>query len=364
MTQFNSGNERIKRNYLRYQREAAQKSDSTITGIQKAINRFETYTKYKNFATFNKEQAIAFKKHLAQLKAKRTSEPFSKSTIHSTLNILKDFFRWLSYQPGFKSKIHLPDIEYFNLSDKEVSIAKAIKYKNFPTIEQIKKTIFTMPVATDIERRNRALMAFTILTGMRDSALATLRLKHIDLSQTPPLIRQEPDMVKTKFSKQIFTFFFPVGDEITQIAIDWIKELRAVKLYGINDPVFPRTYIGHDENSSFTAQGLEPVCWASTTPIREIFKLAFEAAGLPYFNPHLFRDTLTHLGQEMCDTPEAFKAWSQNLGHENVLTTFTSYGILDTYRQGHIMKSLINKKSSSVTLDAILDAINSSKHDL
>jgi len=29
---------------------------------------------------------------------------------------------------------------------------------------------------------------------------------------------------------------------------------------------------------------------------------------------------------ELCLGPEEFKAWSQNLGHDNVLTTFTSYG--------------------------------------
>lgn len=358
MTKYNANNERIKRNYLRHQKEANQKADSTITGIQNAINRFEAYTNYKNFSTFNKEQAIAFKKHLAQLKTLRTGEPFSKSTILSTLNLLKEFFRWLSCQPGFKSKIHLPDIDYFNPSDKDISIAKASKFKSFPTLEQIKKVIFTMPCETDIQRRDRALIAFTILTGMRDSALASLRLKHVDLSKSPPLVKQEPDLVKTKFSKQIFTYFFPVGDEIAQIAIDWIKELREEKHYGINDPVFPQTRVGHDQNASFTVEGLEPICWASTTPIRQIFKEAFQDAGLPYFNPHLFRDTLTHFGQEICNSAESFKAWSQNLGHENVLTTLTSYGYLDTHRQGEIMKALKNRQNETITLSTLLEAIN------
>lgn len=34
------------------------------------------------------------------------------------------------------------------------------------------------------------------------------------------------------------------------------------------------------------------------------------------------------------------KAWSQNLGHEKVLTTFLSYGQVDTPRQGEIIRSL------------------------
>src|ERR1700682_3869155 len=41
------------------------------------------------------------------------------------------------------------------------------------------------------------------------------------------------------------------------------------------------------------------------------------------FNPHSFGNTFVRPGQDLCKSPEAFKAWSQNLGHETVLTTFT-----------------------------------------
>ncbi len=42
----------------------------------------------------------------------------------------------------------------------------------------------------------------------------------------------------------------------------------------------------------------------------------------------------------MCQNPEQFKAWSQNLGHEGVLTTFLSYGAVAPRRQGQIIKTL------------------------
>jgi hypothetical protein len=41
-----------------------------------------------------------------------------------------------------------------------------------------------------------------------------------------------------------------------------------------------------------------------------------------------------------CKTPEEFKAWSQNLGHEKVLTTFTSYGAVAAHRQAALIKGL------------------------
>ena len=61
---------------------------------------------------------------------------------------------------------------------------------------------------------------------------------------------------------------------------------------------------------------------AAPRPFARYFAKPLSAAGLPYFNPHSFRNTLVRLGQEICKTPEEFKAWSQNLGHEKVLTTF------------------------------------------
>lgn len=67
---------------------------------------------------------------------------------------------------------------------------------------------------------------------------------------------------------------------------------------------------------------------------------AIGRAGLSYFNPHSFRSTLVHLGQTVCQTPEQFKAWSQNLGHEKVLTTFLNYGEVECLRQGEIIRGL------------------------
>ena len=80
--------------------------------------------------------------------------------------------------------------------------------------------------------------------------------------------------------------------------------------------------------------------------IRKVFCEAFERAGLPYFHPHSIRKTLARLGEEVCNSPEEFKAWSQNLGHEQVLTTFLSYGSVATDRQGAIIRGLGGARQS------------------
>ncbi len=358
---FHPQNERIKQTYFHFLKEADQKADSTINGIRKAVLRYENYTGFKDFKTFNRNQAVAFKKHFSKVKAVRSDTPISKSTMLSTINALKAFFKWLAYQPGYKSKIHVPDIEYFNMSEKEVRMAKAPRFKVFPSLEQIRKVIISMPSITDIELRNRALIAFTLLTGMRDGALASLSLKHIDITCDPVLVLQNPNEVDTKFSKWIETYFFPVDDDIREIALDWIKYLRDEKQFGESDPAFPRTKMGQDENQSFEVQGIEPVHWSTAAPICKIFKTAFISAGVRYFSPHLFRDTLAHLGQQICKTPEQLKAWSQNLGHESVLTTFTSYGNIDPHRQGELLKGLSEHSEEVDKIEMILQAVTNQK---
>jgi integrase len=96
----------------------------------------------------------------------------------------------------------------------------------------------------------------------------------------------------------------------------------------------------HAKACHFEASGLDRKHWSSAGPIRAIFKGAFAAAGLPYFNPHSFRKTLALLGGHICKSPEEYKAWSQNLGHENVLTTFSSYGDVARHRQAEIIRAL------------------------
>jgi integrase len=91
-----------------------------------------------------------------------------------------------------------------------------------------------------------------------------------------------------------------VGDDIRAIVEEWATYLRDRKLWGGDDPLFPATAV----------------------------------------NPHSFRKTLAQLGERVCRTPEELKAWSQNLGHEDVMTTLRSYGEVPCSRQAEIIRDL------------------------
>ena len=338
MRTHNDLNERIKREYFIYLKDAKGYSESSLDGVAKALDRFEVYNRHRDFKAFHIKQAMGFKQHLAAQKNVRTKVPLSKATLNSTLTALKNFFVWLAGRPGYRSRIAYSDGEYFNLSEKDARVARARRDQRVPTLKQINHVIASMPTATLIERRNRAIIAFTILTGARDGALASLKLKHVSLADGH--VYQDARQVKTKFSKTFKTWFFPVGEETLQIVIDWIDELRTDQLWGDEDPLFPATQVAQGETRQFEAVGLHRKHWGSGAAIREIFKDAFARADIPYANPHSFRNTLAQLGERMCKTPEAFKAWSQNLGHESVLTTLMSYGEVAPARQTEIIRDL------------------------
>jgi integrase len=171
---------------------------------------------------------------------------------------------------------------------------------------------------------------------------ASLKLRHIDVEQG--FLDQDARDVRTKFSKTIATVFFPVSEVARRVVVEWVDELRTDLKWGADDPLFPATEIEVGEvTRQFEVTGLQRQCWYTTAPIRRIFREAFVAAGLPYFNPHSFRRTLAILAQRHCRTIEEFKAWSQNLGHEGAMTTLTSYGQIPIARQAELIRKMADR---------------------
>jgi site-specific recombinase XerD len=95
----------------------------------------------------------------------RGGKPLSKATIAQTSNAMRIFFEWLSDQPGYRSRIRRTDADYFRPSDKDSRIARTPNRRPVPTPEQIESMLQSMSHSTSLERRNRALIAFTWLTG-------------------------------------------------------------------------------------------------------------------------------------------------------------------------------------------------------
>ena len=101
--------------------------------------------------------------------------------------------------------------------------------------------------------------------------------------------------------------------------------------YGPNDPLFPSTLSGVDVGSNFAPVGLSRQCWTTASPIRAAFKAAFKQRDF-LISIRIHSGDARTSGDGVCRAAEEFKAWSQNLGHEEVLTTFRSYGNIPAHR--------------------------------
>ncbi len=270
MSKHNAKNERIKRAYFIYLREARRRDDKSVDGVAKALSRFEEATGCREFAKFHREQAVAFKRKLDRQLSARTGERLSRATVHSTLSALRAFFIWLADQPGYKRKISYSDADYFNLSEKEVRIATAVREKPAPTLDQIHYVLSLMPTGTDIERRDRALIALAALTGARVGALISLKVKHIDLAEG--VLIQDAREVNTKFSKSFSTWFCPVDGDALAIVEAWVMHLRTGLYWSDSDPLFPATQVGVGASGGFEAVGLTRKHWGTSNSIRDIFR--------------------------------------------------------------------------------------------
>ena len=335
MPKRNTNNLRIKRKYLVWLENAKGFSEASIDKAAAAISVYEGFLGGKDFRAFHSERARSFKRFLAARKNAKTGAPLSASTIGSTLREAKAFFLWLADQSGYKSKITYSDADYLTPDRKTEAARRSNLWKPHPSPEQARQLLSGMPTETVLQRRNRALIAFLFLTGSREGAAISLRLSHVDLQNT--CVQFDGRTVNTKFGKSFTSGFFPIGGGVEQIVRDWIEELRSVHLFSDADPLFPKTEVGIGRSRQFEALGILREPWASPSSAACIFKEAFRNAYMPPFSPHRVRDTLAELSRDHCRTPEDYKAWSQNLGHDDVLTTFRSYGSVAPGRQIELM---------------------------
>ena len=337
MPEYNAVNERLKKQYEDALLHGAYKEQRTVDAVWKAINLFEKFTGRKDFTTFDTEQAKGFKRWLEK-QTNASGEPLSLSTVRSTLANLREFFKWLATHPQCIRKVEGQAALYLRLSNNDERASRATRETPVPTIAEVRQALEVMPGHTDIERRNRALMAFTALTGVRDAALISLKMKDVDLGKRE--IWQNPRHVKTKNRKGITTFFMPFDPLWESIVTDWIIHARDTLGFQDNDPVFPKEAIANNpEKMKFESIGLSREHWANATPVREVFKTGFTSAGLSYYRPHSFRKMLIIWALENCDQYQ-FKAISQNLGHEHSMVTYNSYGTLSLHDQRKAVASI------------------------
>lgn len=62
---------------------------------------------------------------------------------------------------------------------------------------------------------------------------------------------------------------------------EWMEELRTVHHFCPDDPVFPQTVVGLDDEHQFDAKCIVRTPWSTASPVRKIFKDACALSDLP-----------------------------------------------------------------------------------
>lgn len=336
MRKFNAENERIKRRYVNYLREARGQDEKSLDKVRAALVKFEECTKFKPFKAFHIEQARQFKDSLSRAKT-ASGKPLALTTTDATLRLVKGFFHWLAGQQGFKKVLSYADVEYFNNNRNDARAAHTQRPVQYPSKQAAYHAFQGMAGQTELERRDKAMFAFVMITGARVGAVSSLRLKHINL--VDGFVFQDGREVRTKGGKTIKTWFFPMHPDYLACFTDWVAYLRNDKMFGQEDALFPKPE-RRLVNGKFLFDRVSRQTYANGAMVNKVFRTAFEQVQMHPYWAHSARKTL---GQELSDRnlPLATqKAWSQNMGHENFVTTVSSYLPVSDQQQGALIKAL------------------------
>ena len=336
---YNSKNEILKTRFLKMLGQAKGRDPKTVQAHVNAIHEFEIFTNFKEFRKFEINDAIGFKEYLSSKINKRTGESISKSYLQHYTSHTKAFFEWLVNQSGYRY-IKFDDVQYFNISRNDRNRALATGYQESYEVEEILYTIRKMPFETEIEKRNKALISLCFLTTPRISALQTARVGSIKYfkSYGAYAFVQNPNLVNTKFARNITAYFIGNSKDIYNNVLNWQEYLRS-KGFTDKDPLFPKIA------PSFTSEGISNLIMEkgfikSQTTIRQIFAKSFISNNLPYRKPHSFRHSVVRKAQTSLNSPALISALNQNMGHTlDVGTIIASYGTRPEHERAGILKN-------------------------
>ncbi len=317
-------NEKMKKRYEKYLIGADEAAVSTVDQYLRAINMLERCNNYLDFRKYDVDNILKFKEEIRS--HERNGKPVSPRTTRTFLLHVRKFFGWLCIQPGYKATKILILIAYLKPNKTEDRLSSTSQVTDVPDIEYVLALCGSIKINCDIDLRDRALIAFLLMTGIR--IRAAISLPYCCIDKETLIVDQDPDKnVKTKFGKRIISIVFPFDQKL----INYIKtylELLSLQGFKPEEPIFSKNEIEYDpsENLFVNPGKLSHKFWEGSMGVGQMLKRRSIEAGLKYYSPHKFRHGTSHilynLGLDACEA----KVISQALGHECISTTFAYYG--------------------------------------
>lgn len=301
----------------------------TVDAYLTSVRDFESFLEGKLFENVTRADADNWRSALRD-RARKPSNlgGQGRSTLQHRVSHLRSFFTWLSGETRFR---HLDGIAvYFHLP-RGMQAKSARRDRSYPSLEQAGSMLQSLPVATMKDRRDRAMLASVFMAGLREQALTSLRLRHVDVQRKQ--IHHDGETLRAKNGKSFVIDWFPRTEPFQRVVRDWYAELCTLG-FTSDDAMFP-------DSKSFTTREINTADHAAIEPMKSasaidvVFATASGNIGLS-FTPHSARHMLAHLGDQLCHTPEQRKSWSLNLGHSSVKVTWTHYGRVTDERKAAV----------------------------
>lgn len=308
---------------------AGKNDPKTINAHLIAIRDFERSTGGKPFEKITIKDAADWRADsIRRAHTSAADGGLSRSTVRHRASQLRAFFDWLAKRAETRHLDAVPD--YFALPRKLKVGPELRPPKDYPTIDEALAMLNSLPCKTLKDRRDRAIFAIAFTAGLRESALITLRIRHVDVALKR--VHHDGRDLQAKNGKSFEIDWFPRTEPFQAVLLSWIDEARGLGLFG-DDALFPDIrMIGGRDLASSARVSIAPMHTASA--VDAIFAKARK--GRRHYTPHCARHTLAALGDKLCRTPGQRKAWSLNLGHASEAVTWGHYGKVDDRRKAMI----------------------------
>ncbi len=328
--------DKLLKKYIVFLEEAEGLSEKTIDSKLGSLDIFLRLYK-GDLKKLSPQKLIKLKTDL------RDFEPQGKAInlkrVRRILNDVSKFLTWLSFQPGFKSKIQHDMISYLSLSKEEKALTMISAIREFPLLEQVVQWCEMIKIVNIIDLRDIAIIAFSMCFSLRNAATRSMLLGSIDRISLE--LKQSPlDGVKTKLTKEIHTFCFRFHPRLVYYIKDWIDTLYKLG-YSQSDPLFPKSKLKLDANGNFAERTeIEPDFMKSSSTLNNMLKRRAEQCGVRYYSSHCLKHSCAYHALRCVEDAHQLKAVSQQFGHKTIALVLTTYGNLSIHQQREAIESM------------------------
>jgi integrase/recombinase XerD len=319
---INRENYHLVKKYLDYRDRVMQNDPQTVRHAWVTLRHLLEWADDRPFTKSNAIHNI-FPDYLLKARNDGKSAQLSPGHMTKILSFTRDFFDWAKreYHHEFRG-ISTSWIDSLQVRRSKRAGSRLVR-RQFWTLEDVKK-VLAIPAETLRVKRDKAALAFIYLSAMRGGAFVTLPIEAVDIANKR--IQQLPELgVKTKNSKAAITTLLPIPD-LLEVAAEWDAHVRSIAVNG-QVPWYPRLssdgmkIMADDQINEVQITGRRSALYSG---LQELCQLA----GIEWKSPHKIRHGHGVYGVKHAKTMAEFKAFSQNMMHDTVVTTDKTYGRL------------------------------------